>query len=352
MAGSVTGDVNAVLAKIHKTYGTDVGGYPTDLEASRKCTRVPTGCFAFDLASGGGVPCGRTTIIYGPESSGKTNLALRALANHQKIWPDRTCVFLDIEGAFDPAWAVLFGVDVKSLIVLSPSYAEQGIDMLEGVLLADDIGLVVVDSIAALSTENELASSAEKQIPGGAANVIGRMVRKTTHALIAAKKRGVIPTLVYINQVRSKIGVMYGNPETMSGGHAIRFQAALIVRLSCKDIIDKEIHTAIPVRKQTTAVIKKHKINIDATHCEYEIAVYPHPHLRVGETDDWKVVLGYLRELGAVEKEGTAWVLALPDTESVNYKTLSELGKAYYDSTELQASLKKYVVGALCPVAG
>ena len=294
-----------LLAKVKKQYGdsvVSVGGALAQVE------RVPTGFFAFDLASGGGFPRGRASIVYGPESSGKTNLVLKAIANHQKLWPDLTCVYVAIE-EFHSDWAALLGVDVDRLVVLKPDYAEQAVDMVEGFLHTDDCGVVAVDSLAAMITTAEAEKSAENMTPGGSSVVVGKLVRKSSQALRAAEKAGRSPTLLYVNQTRFKIGVMMGNPETMPGGNAPKFQSAMTVRTYGKNHTDAKVSKTMPVAKETTFVINKWKVPICATHGTYTMVTIPHGGFGAGDCDDFNSVAHFAKQhalLAKGDKQG--WV--------------------------------------------
>ena len=288
-----------LLASFQKAHGAAVGSFGGSL---LDVSRLPTGIFAFDLATGGGFPRGKASIIYGPESSGKTNCLLRAIAMHQMLYPELTCVFFDIEHSFDPAWAKLMAVDTERLIVVSPGYAEQCVDMVESFLYADDCGLVVVDSLAALVTTNEADSSAEKAVVGGASNPIGKLVRKTTLALAEAGKAGRLPTLLYVNQTRYKIGVMFGDPETMPGGNAPKFQASLWVRFYGRNKMDPKVSKTMPVLKEVSFILKKWKVPVLANSGRFEMAMIAHDDLAIGDCQDWNSVSQHLKDFGQFAK--------------------------------------------------
>lgn len=295
-----------LLKTFQKEYGEEVGSFGgQDVNTDR----IPTGIFAFDLATGGGFPRGKCSIIFGPESSCKTNLAYLAIANHQKLWPNEICSFVNVEHEFNPGYAKKFGVDVDKLVVVNPTFAEQAVDMTESLLSAEDCGLVVVDSLAALVTANEFDSSAEKAVVGGSSNPIGKMCRKTSLAMGEASKFGRSPSLMYINQIRHKIGVMFGDPETMPGGNAPRFQTAMWVRVYGKNIIDNKINQDLPVRKLVKFVLKKWKVPIFAMSGEFEMATIAHNGYRVGQADDYDLIKTLLENSGDWKKaaNGKGW---------------------------------------------
>lgn len=324
-----------LLAKHKKQYGeatASSGGILVDM------SRVPTGLFPFDLASGGGFPRGRASIVYGPESSGKTNLILKAIANHQKLWPDKINVFVAIEG-FDPEWAGRLGVDTEELIVLRPSYAEQAVDMIEEYLYAEDCGIVALDSIAALVTTQEAEKSAEGANPGGNSVAVGKLVRKSTLAFTQAEKVGRSPTLLYINQTRFKIGVMFGNPETQPGGNAPKFQSALTVRVYGKNVIDNKVSQVMPVMKETTFTIGKWKVPIFAASGSFKMVTYPYNGFEVGDCDDWNTVSQYLRDYGCLEKSGKGWSMLAQD-----YPTLQACKDKIYGDKKFGLEVRQAII--------
>ena len=295
-----------MLARFQKDKGEDVGSFGGALVNS---DRIPTGLFPLDMAIGGGLPRGKCTIIYGPESSNKTNIALLAIAQHQMLWPDKTCIFIDLENSFDPAWARLLGVDTDKLIIIKPTFAEQIVDMIEGFLYADDCGMIVLDSLAALVGTAEGEASAERVNVGGSTLVIGKLVRKSQFAIAAAEKKSNWPTLVYINQTRSKIGVIYGDPETMPGGSAPKFQANIWLRVYGKNVMDTKISSVMPVLKEVKFVVKKWKCPILSAGGTFSMATMAHNGLKIGQCDDFNTISAYLKSFGQFQKEekGKGW---------------------------------------------
>lgn len=320
-----------------KSFGDGVGGKGVkyvDVE------RIPTGFFPFDLASGGGLPRGRTIEVFGPESSGKTNLLLKAIANHQRLWPDKKNALFNLEGTFDAEWATRLGVNVDDLYVFEPDYAEQMVDMIEGLLASEECGIVGVDSIAAMVTTRELGQSAEKSDTGGAGLAVGKLIRKSTQAMNNARKAGNWPTLVLINQIRMKIGVMYGDPETTPGGNAPKFAAAMRIRTYGKNIMDNKVSKTLPVRKHTSIVIKKWKVPIVATHADWEMATVPHDGLVVGEVADWGLIDKYMREYDLLAKgEKGKWVMCGED-----YPTLTACKEKFLGDKDFNAAVRKAII--------
>jgi len=315
-------DVDAMLARVQKEKGQSIGSFGgTYLDAGR----IPTGLFEFDLAVGGGIPRGMCTIIYGPESSNKTNMALKAIAANQWLRPEERNVFVAIE-PFDPKWAARMGVDVDKLAVLYPSYAEEAADIAEQFLYAQNCGIVTVDSLAAMITTQEAEKSAESSNPGSSARAVTAMSKKTNLALREAQKEGRYPTLIFINQNRFKIGANYGDPETMPGGQAVRFQVQLWVRVYGKNVKDAKIAGDMPIGKEVSFVVKKHKVPITSANGKYTMITHPHKDFEVGDTDDVNSVIVYLENLDMFEKLKTSYIIA--GSEYLTIKAFKERFRA------------------------
>lgn len=326
---SNTLDIMKKIAKDHGNHIVKMGG-----DDYADTPRIPTGIFSFDLASGGGFPMGRVSIVWGAESSNKTNMVLLAIAQGQQIYPDKKAVFVDAEHAFDAAWARKLGVDTDKLIVIHPEFAEQAVDFIESFLYADDVFLVALDSIAALSTQNEIESSAEKAAVGGAALVTGKMFKKATVSFNRMRNQGFLPpAFIAINQVRNKIGVMYGSPDIMPGGFAPRFASSFTVRVHGKNIIDKKINAVMPTYKEVSVTIQKWKMPILSVSATYTMAMLNSPGIPIGDCDDWNTVSAYLKELDYLSKgDKGGWVM-FGDT----FKTLVEAKAVLYgDKTQLR----------------
>ena len=296
-----------VFTTFQKKHGESIGAFGGYANAG---DRLPTGLFPLDLALGGGIPRGKVTTIFGPESSGKTNIAFSLIKMAQLLYPDQVCVFISIEG-FDRDWAKIFGVDVEKLLVVQPSYAEQVVDFARQFLAAEDCSLVVIDSLAAMITTQEVEKGGEGMTPGGAGLVTGKLVRQTTLSLSEAEKVGHYPTLVYINQIRHKIGVMYGSPETTPGGMAPLFQSAIRLRVYGKNVTDPKISKVLPVAKEINFQLPKNKCPIIAASGALQMVTVGHNGFVPGDCDDWNTILGYSKSLGMITKKekGQGWTM-------------------------------------------
>ena len=328
-----------LVARFRKEYGEEVGGFGVPLHNP---PRLQTGWFPFDLALGGGIPEGKMIEIFGPEGSGKTNIALKLIAQKQKRDPDKKCVFIDIEGSLDAEWASMMGVDVSSLLYLQPSYAEQVVDISEALLSSPECGIIVLDSLAAMVTIRESEQSAEKTDVGGSAIQIQKLCRKVGLAQNLARQRGFNPSFLMINQIRNKIGVLHGNPETTPGGNAPKYFSVLRIRLYGKDIMDSKISTDVPVVKKTTFIIRKKKIAVVGVKGEYDLVTVPHKNMKVGEVNDWNTFAEYMKKHGYLKKgEKKGWLL-----EGDSFDTLVAV-KEYLDkNADYARALRKAIIDA------
>jgi len=180
---------------------------------------IPSGTLSLDLALGGGYPKGRVVEIYGPESSGKTTLTLHAVAEVQKL--GGTAAFIDAEHALDPIYAKRLGVDTANLLVSQPDNGEQALEIVETLVRSNAVDLIVLDSVAALVPQAEIDGDMGDSLPGLQARLMSQALRKLTGIINKSKA-----TVIFINQIRMKIGVMFGNPETTTGGNALKFYAS------------------------------------------------------------------------------------------------------------------------------
>jgi recombination protein RecA len=329
-----------ILAVMKKDYGEKSGGLGSDPVTDLE--RIQTGCFEFDLATGGGFPKGCTSIVYGPESSGKTNLCLRAVALHQQQWPGMTCVWMAVE-PFDPPWAKKMGVDLDKLVLMKPDYAEQCVDMAEAFMGADDCGLVVIDSIAAMAGQTTLQKSAEEGVMGGTGSIINRFCDKVAHEIRLADKQGrSLPTMVFVNQLRMKVGVVFGNPMTIPGGAKQKFLSQMTIRVSGKNIMDNKVSKVLPVAKEMQFVVEKWKVPIISVNGKFEMVMVAHNGLQVGECADWNTVAGLLKGLGLLTKADKSGWKMYDDM----HPTLTAAKDHYYTNKLFGLGVRKALIEA------
>lgn len=266
-------------------------------------TRLASNIFAFDLATGGGVPEGRVSVIYGPESSLKTTICLKLIAEAQRKYPKKYCVFVDIEGHFSKEWATLMGVDIEYLVYICPTSGENAVDMVESIVMAEDVSVVCMDSLAALVSTRELGSEAEKAQVGTTGLLINKLYRKTSQALADAKVQGRTPTILMINQIRFAVGG-YGDPEVMPGGPSFKFASSMTIRVRGKDEMDAKVSDKKPAFKKVSVIIKKCKVPYMARNSEFYMSILDNKkdNLAIGETYDTKTIMAYLKAYGLILK--------------------------------------------------
>lgn len=256
---------------------------------STKVECIPTGSLSLDLALGGGIPKGRIIEIYGPESSGKTTLTLHAIAEIQK--QGGTAAFIDAEHALDPAYAKRIGVDIENLLLSQPDNGEQALEITETLVRSNAVDLIVVDSVAALVPRAEIEGDMGDSHMGLQARLMSQALRKLTGVISRSNT-----TVIFINQIRMKIGVMFGNPETTTGGNALKFYAS--VRVDIRRIAQIKQGENI-IGNRTRVKVVKNKIAPPFRQAEFDI-MYNQGISRSGDVLDLAV------ERDIVEKSG-AW---------------------------------------------
>jgi recombination protein RecA len=310
---------STVVKGLRKEHGQDIvmGG-----DEAVRVKRLPTGVFALDYALGGGWPVGHVTVIWGAKSTSKTTLVFRAIAEAQRRCANcfriyqagKACceapreavaVFVDAEGTFDPVWAEHIGVQLDKLILSTPMFGEEAVDTVDSLIRTGAVDILALDSIAMLVPADEVENSASSALVGNQPRLVGKCMRKLRAAInTMGRESGRRPTVFLINQVRHKVGVMYGSPETPSGGFAPGFVATVELKMS-----SASVHTEkdVPLWVDFHFRVDKNKSWVPKKEGDFRMMLQNAETRKLGDICDEADIAQNAEELGLIVKEGSSW---------------------------------------------
>ena len=334
-------ELDAVCAEINKVKGAGVIRPAGQMVAAN---HIPTGCFLLDLALLGGIADGFTTMIYGLESSGKTTLCKKVVGNYQRKYEDKKVVWVDPEGMFDKDWAIQLGVDPDRLVYSSPENGEEAVDIIASVMSAWETGLVVLDSIPAMVPMNVVEKSAEDNTMAELARLMGKYCSKILVSQAKERRRGHRVTVININQFRSKVGLVFGDPRTLPGGRQINHIPTTKIEIKNLEVMgkDKHQHEVVEYNEHSFKITKaKHGSSIRSG--EFRMVINPDNELglRQGDFDDSDTAAAYAKRMGIITGGGASWKIS---GVAKKFGKLEEIKKFLISTPEEFLKLKQTII--------
>jgi len=313
--------IRVAMEQITKAFGDGAIMKMGEKQADMSIEVIPTGCLPLDIALGvGGLPRGRVTEIFGPEASGKTTVCLHVVAEAQKM--GGTCAFIDVEHALDPLRAATVGVNLDNLLISQPDNGEQALEIVETLVRSNAVDVIVIDSVAALVPKAEIEGEMGDSMMGVQARLMSQALRKLTGAI--SKSKAVV---IFTNQIRQKIGVMFGNPETTPGGLALKFYAS--VRIDLRKIANIKTAAGDSIGSQHRARIIKNKVAPPFREAEFDIMNTEGISI-LGGLVDLAVSHGLITKSGAFFKVGDQNIQGREATKKY-FKENPKIAKEYRD---------------------
>jgi len=275
--------------------------------------RIPSGVFAFDVLTGGGIPINKISIFEGNKASGKTTMSYKIIANFLEMYPDKQVLYADFEHSFDKEWISVFINEsaLNRVLVITPTYAEEGIDIIQNILTDENfnIGFLFIDSVAAMIPIADGESSAMDNFVGLFAKTYNKLLRKILISITAYSKVNKTLTTLLINQLRVKIGAAAFTPTSVKAGGVFQeFVNHLDVRFF---YIEDIVRNSIPIKRKHQLRIEKAKLKNAYEHSkgEFSIVKVPHDNLKIGQSDDANTILVYAKKYNVITRNGNKWVI-------------------------------------------
>lgn len=333
------------LKEIRKRYGVTSVSKGSSIAQPAK---ISTGSFILDFATLGGLPCNRISKYVGNKSSGKTTMSYKILANMQKQQPNKQTVFIDIEGTYDNVWAAKNGIDTDAILVLHPETGEAALDMADALISTMEVSLLVVDSLAFLVPVKELESSAEDQHIGLQSRLIGSFVRKAVSGLLKERLRGHFITMLFLNQLRTKVGGWSptGEPLTEPGGKSLGFAYSVEATLKNKELAGKNHNDVEMIEVNEHAFnITKNKCNNGPRSGEFRLCRVNNPELGLNEADidDASTMLAYGKKFGVYTGAGASWTLQINDFQQ-KFGSAEKTIKFLYENRDVYWKLRNKLI--------
>ena len=330
--------LDTIIGDVDKKYG---GGLIRQGSAMPNETYLPTGIFTIDMAMLGGMPEGRFLLYYGWESSGKTLLSLKTIAAAQKKHPDKKVFFVDVEGTYDAEWAAKHGVDNEMLERFQPLSGEQAVDVITTVAQADDVSVIVIDSLAMLAPMKDLENSAEDVTVATQARLISKMYVKLKVLVNKQRSQGKNVTIIAINQFRINVGQFFGDNRTLPGGKSQHFSSDIKIEMKNKEIADKD--TGVVAHNEHSFVVSKNKFGNSLRQAQFSMIRSENEQgLPIGFIDDADTVISFGKKHGLVTGKKPKWRIDGIDRDFVEQ---GDMKPWLYENLEEFELLKKKLIG-------
>lgn len=340
-------ELQQTFATIQKRYGTEKHNIVRAGDHRYQPERISTGSFILDLALLGGIPMGCITQLLGSRHSGKSMIAYKIAGYAQRQYPDKIVTLIDVENSFDPVWARKLGVDTDQLMVVDADTGEMAVDIADAVLQSWETSLLIVDSLAALNPSKEMDESAEDNNVALQARLIGKLLRKMNYGIIHERMRGHDTAVLCLNQYRTKIGQMFGDPRTAPGGYAAEHFPHVTIQMKNKEKTgrDEEYEIEQIVENEHAFKIEKNKVNNGPRTGEFRLCRMDRPDevIKEGEIDDSRTLLTYAKKFGVYSGGGGSWTISFEGYEQ-KVRNAEEAARFLNENREWYRALYNWLI--------